>query len=856
MPNIKLRNFKGLLTNIDESDADQEYLRECVDVKIRPGQISSETYDIVEFEELGRWKYVEDNEEILHFEVVYIDNDKNANKLVNGELISDYTRDLKSYYLLITYGTETKVKLFNSKQLVYASPSNGYPKFKNIKVINTDGTVKIIANDTIYLLSKVSRLRFPALDTKIRINISEISIDKMPTVIKTTGPHNLVSNDQIEIKGWAGTYGRIYGKSLNDIWTITVIDNYSFSVNNHITLTTELGYFDIIKTSSRVYSSGFIFEELLHDTSKASLGALSEIKPTGELQNIPITIKELGYVKFGKTFCDTFNFKFTKDDVNKTPINMSIFHLVQGKEEGFDSNSNNIIVQPSSSAVTTGEWLFPMSQDVAFNNKPALLLPLDFFEKYFDYPNHDADKDIRWKIFSNPKLFTNLETPLKYFQASGTYYLIDYTLFTDGTKWYSKEGQLVDTVGFERLSDKAEVVGTIINDYQDETVVYYQLLDIDIALAKYGIKVSSIDTSLLPKRTTAIAFYIRTKRTDDFQQIAYYDLCSGIAKNLIAYGSTLTVNGIYLNQTIGVMYDTNRYKLIRSIQDYKIVSGIPFIISDGNLVSGAIGSGNAMNIFYKQNIVPDVSDLNLTQLVDVNGTLGAADESSLHLISVTNTDGVLLYSKKDSLSYGISDSNHIVELPEGTVIYTKQGIFITNGYDKKLISEPINDIVEAGYDNGYVSYDTVNEELYFSNGKRLFKYCSLYNYWSEVGNVPNGIIRISDEGEMVFADDKKLYKFVVGAGKGRIQTMKMDLGDPSMVKSLRSIVFDFVGKIWLNGKTLESDTRSMIVKSYHVGTSNVIRIGINFEIMGTIYNISLNYDLQGEARLSKTYSNI
>lgn len=958
MQSLKLRNFKGLFTNIDESDADHEYMRVCQDVKIRPGQMSSQNYKFEEIEGL-----VGDGEEILHFETVYIDNDKNANKEVENKLVSAYKRDLKPYYLLITYKNETFVKLFDigTKQLLFASPSKNYSKFNKIKIVNNEGIVKIIANNTVYLLSRINRIRYPDTTAKtyipiklisqnndiggypvkittevnhqlqtgdmIRISnwegsykiteqvyeLASISTGEYPAVCTVIQSHRLVTGDKVTISDWEGSmdwktpyqnlnrewtvtvldstrftiptriestitvgtatykypnYNGPIPKDLNNEWIVTVLDSKSFTVNNWITDTEVNGQFEVTHSLGMIYNSGFLFEELLPEPNNNFISSDVKLVTSGDLYAESVKIVDGGYVSFGVGKNDKFPSQkltfYIKDIDGDIPFNMSVFQALSARHH-------------ISSGVKSGEWLFPfLHAPKTYYGFPTdsdyLVCPADFFELYFDFEErHNPTAMQYWKVIDGPRIRHPYygDTGIR---VNGQRYAVEKGYFDSILyKWSNKNSQTVALTGFEKTASiKVEVIGTLIYDYLDEVIDSTYLINIPNEIVKYGISVSNIDFSNLPLRVTAVAFYFRNNPKSDFEQVAYFDLCSRAIKYPVKdkkykfFVSTSTPNGIYLNQTIGVMYDTNRYKLIRSVQDYKVISGIPFIISDGNLVTGAIGSGNAMNIFYEQNMVPDVSDLNLTQIVDVNGTLGAADESSLNLINFTNTDGVLLFSKKDSLSYGISNVNHIAELPEGIVIYTKQGIYITNGYDKKLISEQINNIVEDNYDAGYIVYDSYNEELYFSDGRRLFKYSSQYNYWIQIGLAPGGILRVDNNGELIFfskdsREDKeieyKCYRMVEGTGRGIIRTMKMDLGDPTILKSLRNIVFDFKGTIWIEGKKLESAERSMIVKSLHVGNPNSVRFVVEWQFTGIIYGVTLNYDLQGEARL-KTYSNI
>ena len=263
-------------------------------------------------------------------------------------------------------------------------------------------------------------------------------------------------------------------------------------------------------------------------------------------------------------------------------------------------------------------------------------------------------------------------------------------------------------------------------------------------------------------RVTSVALYIRQDDKDDFQQVMVWDINKGKQDPSIfdiLYIDALTSNGVFLSQTIGAVYKPKEYKPIDKFVDYIEIDGIAYAISDQRAYHPSIGSGMIMNGVFLDYIPEVEGDL----LSDINGTLGVFGTQLKLVVAQDSRDGYLLFSIKDKMNFKIRDQYDLATSPEGIIILTKRGIYVTNGYERKLISEEINNLVEKNFDKGSIFYHQTDDILFYTyqdglNNFYTYRYDFVYGNWSEIkGGIP-GELTFSEDGIIHYVYDGKVYK--------------------------------------------------------------------------------------------------
>jgi hypothetical protein len=421
---------------------------------------------------------------------------------------------------------------------------------------------------------------------------------------------------------------------------------------------------------------------------------------------------------------------------------------------------------------------------------------------------------------------------------------------------------------------KAEFIITYISNVRDEYVISH----FDFTLKNPGILklsnfrfegVQAIGGIPSDLSITNIVLYMRGDEKDDFQQIHSWDLNLGeIIPELfdILYLDNRSFNGIYATQTIGTLYKESEYKLIDVLTNYIEINGIAFGINGGRIYFPAVGSGEIMNGVFLDYIPEAEGEF----LADVNGDLGVFS-GSLDVISIQDSgEGYLLFSFKDSLNFDIRDQYDLGTSPEGIIIHTPRGIYVTNGYERKLISEPINDIVEKNYETGNIFYDDVNDMLfylYYTLGKggrdekiyHSYRYDFAYPQWVEIVPALSGIMSFGYDGEIYLTIDEQVSKVTkTNNVESYIQTPKVNLDFPDIAKNIMYLIIDFEGRLifYLEdpvGETIQYDITHQERRTVKFGVpvgmrTPSVHLGTAFRFYGKVYSVEIYYDILGEFR--------
>ena len=408
-----------------------------------------------------------------------------------------------------------------------------------------------------------------------------------------------------------------------------------------------------------------------------------------------------------------------------------------------------------------------------------------------------------------------------------------------------------------------DIIVTLIYDDTNEYVVYAENKIYGVPQGDTRILGEIILNEGFNKKITAISVYIRYNKGDDYQQTHYFNLTTGINyKNYSEFTiDDLSGNGFYSSQTMGIVYDSSNYKPVFTFQDYIIIQGVAYGTHQSRTYFCSVGKGRIMKeVFY--DYIPEVEG---NFLVNVNGDLGIFSEQ-LELVSVQDSgEGYLLFAPKDSMNFRIRDQYDVATSPEGIIIHTIKGIYVTNGYERKLISEQINNIVEKNFSTGNIYYDKSEDILFYTCDEGTFKYDFPYQYWTELDSDAVFGIR----GKLTFGHSGEVYETLNGKVSlltksedvlSILKTPKMNLGYPDIAKNLIYLVIDFEGKVAYRDYYITHAEREEVKFGIPITEkvpSSVLDARLVFT--GKIYSIEIHYDILGEFRnahyipASKTY---
>lgn len=330
-------------------------------------------------------------------------------------------------------------------------------------------------------------------------------------------------------------------------------------------------------------------------------------------------------------------------------------------------------------------------------------------------------------------------------------YYITPALFNSLTLIWTKEGKISD-IGFENKYAKIfNIITGVINE-QDEVIIDYSEIPIALDTTTYPKFAIEYKNPTIPynhnRNLTRIRIYLglqgRNKLdTVEPEMIKEYNLLdpvNDITKFFVA--TTKSWSGFTLANNIGISFDTeypDKHQLITGLRAVTTDSNITLALQNNNYANiyySAVGGGNLQsNVIYKQNVIPfDIPDT-ILGIASINNKFIAVGKEGLRIINIVNPEtGALQFTYHKTLPFTINNSKDIINTTSGIVIHTKQGIYITNGYEHQLISEPINNVVKTYYSTAKIFYSSQRQELYYlvPSLSKIYFYSFEYKTWNSI----------------------------------------------------------------------------------------------------------------------------
>lgn len=326
-------------------------------------------------------------------------------------------------------------------------------------------------------------------------------------------------------------------------------------------------------------------------------------------------------------------------------------------------------------------------------------------------------------------------------------------------KWRYIGGAKVSKVGYPAVTPEFSIAVTQILDEREEILVYCNTFNLGPTLTW----VPYISNSEIPfdinKRITRQRFYFKLKDEPDFRMMheqEFLNIDLEESKNEKIYLTELQDTGILLSQNIGTLIDPEelyRYRIVTGYKSYTVDAGVGIGVAsleDASVNYSTVAGGHLMSdLCYLDSRLPLSNVSSINAVAAINGKFGVFTNDRLFIITPAPQDTYILFSVIDTLEYGVKNIYDIAEVQGGIVIHTNLGIFFTNGYDKTIISEQINNIVKANYATGSIKYNPIKQELYYkpTTSEDLYIYRFEDKLWERL-NATITTTQIEEETEL------------------------------------------------------------------------------------------------------------
>lgn len=315
--------------------------------------------------------------------------------------------------------------------------------------------------------------------------------------------------------------------------------------------------------------------------------------------------------------------------------------------------------------------------------------------------------------------------------VGGMEFVISLEDLFDNTIEYSGD-QTIDQIGWEAGDNEFGIVATLVLDEREEIPVYQNNFSITVT-GKYALKIENIRFPWdINKRMTRLRIYHRLKDGADYDMVKEFNLLE-VESSIDNIEFTVEdYSGTSLAANIQFLWDTWEHpgdlKIVSGFTDFVTEAGISIAIASNDEVGvyhSTYGGGNLMpDLIYDDNrlAVTGISNLNAVGAAD--GRLMAFTDNTAYVIHAQEISGIIGFRFEDTVELGVKNKNDIANIQGGVCVHTIHGIYITNGYQTQLVSAPIDDIVTANYLTGRIYYNKYKHEIYYkpTDAEDLYRY--------------------------------------------------------------------------------------------------------------------------------------
>lgn len=284
-------------------------------------------------------------------------------------------------------------------------------------------------------------------------------------------------------------------------------------------------------------------------------------------------------------------------------------------------------------------------------------------------------------------------------------------------KYNASDGFLAAETGYH-------LVVTAVLDEREECVIYMQnkgfgdvTVGYEWALDVYNATVERWSNY----RVTRLRYYLRLNSEE--VHYLYKDvpfLPGDVEQQSQFYLWPRDNTGITMASNIGIEIEPDemyRYKVITSFRDFTTELGVSIGLSYDDYVNvyySVLGGGNLQpDLVYSQNILPVTGANIVNACAAINTKLVVLSNDSMYLIDVVTDLGALVFTMNKTLEFGVKNQFDVAPIQGGIAINTKHGIYTSTGTQSNLISEPIDDVVKTYFDTSRIYYNKDVHELYY-----------------------------------------------------------------------------------------------------------------------------------------------
>jgi hypothetical protein len=325
--------------------------------------------------------------------------------------------------------------------------------------------------------------------------------------------------------------------------------------------------------------------------------------------------------------------------------------------------------------------------------------------------------------------------------TGGTSLSISVDEFLNNTVEYAGDAA-VSSVGWETTENDFSIVVTAVLDEREEFLIGAENFKPEVA-DKYVIGIKNIQMPWdINKRITRLRFYHKLKDATDYEMVKDFDLLSSESTIENFDISTEAYDGIFLAANIGYLLDyydhKADYRLITGFTDFVTESGISIGVASKDEVAiyhSTYGGGNLMpDLIYDDNRLPITGVSQLTAVANADGRLMAFTAHTSYVVQAEEVGGVIAFRFMDTVEIGAKNKNDVVNIQGGVLVHSEHGIYVTNGFETKSISEAIDDIIATNYATGRIYYNRYKHEVYYkpAAAEDLYRYRMKDNVWEHM----------------------------------------------------------------------------------------------------------------------------
>ena len=715
MPKLKIKEWKGLYSNIDENDQSLELAKVSINWKHSRGFLEFEKRNLTEY------TLPEIDTSLLGYNwewetgvYLTLTNDPFAENIVGAKydtlILIAKVEDGGTYHRLIY------LKDLTSDSQWYELSKNG--NIGNIDILNHDGAGGFEGSFFSTTIDGEAFIGTESGRAKIYLPHDSFWIGRLSRKLYLKGTDTVVEiADQWYID-------RIVEPFDNDNLTITDYDP------------TPPGTYTVMTGNPR-YGTGLGYRWFTTTGPNRRNG----IKFTVDILSDPQDIIETRAI----TLID-----------NGTTQDVSVFN-----------NSNVYYVTKSYSFIVDGDSLtnpFKFPGDIPSTQKfyfpftypGSLYIIVD--KRYFNY---FRPTDMSWddKVAALGSSVAGYATSTRVLKSGGGYISVagDYMYITEAAfealslEW--TEAGKIKHIGFDVGPTAWSIVATAVYDDREELIIDYQegVIDLDPSVTKFAFDVNHI---IIPydfnKRTTRYRFYIKLYDAEgqiqlDFDMCQDFDLfedTNNMMTNFyISQSSTQEGAGINLSANIGIAFDEKKpqtHIVVSGFRDFVTSQGISLGLKADDYINvyySALGGGNLMpDLLYSQALLPVYAETVVNALANINDKFGAFTNNTLYLIRAVEEVGLLVFTMTGVLEFGVKNRKDVVPIQGGVVVNTQHGIYTTTGFQSNLLSEPIDDVVRDYYSTSTIFYNKFKHELYLrrTNSDNLYRFRFKDSVWEVI----------------------------------------------------------------------------------------------------------------------------